>query len=736
MSEVSEKTEQLKGIIQRVTFHNENNGYTVAQLNMGGEEITVVGNMPFVTHGDDVTVYGEYTVHPVYGQQFKVSTMEKNMPTDSASLLRYLSTGAIKGIGPSTARKIVETFREETIEVLEKTPEKLAQISGISLAKAKSIGEEFAKQFGVREVMLLLARFKISTEDSIKAYKALGADAVNKIKANPYLLCGEKIDFSFEKAEDVAEYYNIPSDDILRVCAGVEYVLRKNSYNGHTCLPREKLVSVAAELLGVSKDTVEQSIDKLIEELRLRYTLVGNYEFVALPAFYNGEEYIATKLTVMASRRMNAFVDDREITFLEQTMGITFDEKQRQAVKTSLENSITLLTGGPGTGKTTTLKAMIEMFSHRDMEIELAAPTGRAAKRMSEVTGREAKTLHRLLEVEWTDEEKPRFARNERNPLECEVLILDEVSMVDTLLFESLLRALPLNTRLILVGDSDQLPSVSAGNVLGDIIDSDKFNVVRLDKVFRQAQESAIIRTAHDIIEDRIPDITVKDSDFFFMKRINGDETVKTLCDLYIERLPTAYGFEPLRDIQVLCPSRKMALGTVNLNNVLQDLLNPKKKNAPEVFFKGFFLREKDKVMQIKNNYELVWKKDNGEEGTGVFNGDVGYVEKIDKRQGSVTVRFEDKTVTYLTEELSQIELAYAVTVHKSQGSEYDCVILPLLDVPMKLKYRNLLYTAVTRAKKLLIVIGDGEVFFSMAENNKKSLRYTLLKEFLKVSYE
>ncbi len=736
MSEVSEKTEQLKGIIQRVTFHNENNGYTVAQLNMGGEEITVVGNMPFVTHGDDVTVYGEYTVHPVYGQQFKVSTMEKNMPTDSASLLRYLSTGAIKGIGPSTARKIVETFREDTIEVLEKTPEKLAQISGISLAKAKSIGEEFAKQFGVREVMLLLARFKISTEDSIKAYKALGADAVNKIKANPYLLCGEKIDFSFEKAEDVAEYYNIPNDDILRVCAGVEYVLRKNSYNGHTCLPREKLVSVAAELLGVSKDTVEQSIDKLIEELRLRYTLVENYEFVALPAFYNGEEYIATKLTVMASRRMNAFVDDREITFLEQTMGITFDEKQRQAVKTSLENSITLLTGGPGTGKTTTLKAMIEMFSHRDMEIELAAPTGRAAKRMSEVTGREAKTLHRLLEVEWTDEEKPRFARNERNPLECEVLILDEVSMVDTLLFESLLRALPLNTRLILVGDSDQLPSVSAGNVLGDIIDSDKFNVVRLDKVFRQAQESAIIRTAHDIIEDRIPDITVKDSDFFFMKRINGDETVKTLCDLYIERLPTAYGFEPLRDIQVLCPSRKMALGTVNLNNVLQDLLNPKKKNAPEVFFKGFFLREKDKVMQIKNNYELVWKKDNGEEGTGVFNGDVGYVEKIDNRQGSVTVRFEDITVTYLTEELSQIELAYAVTVHKSQGSEYDCVILPLLDVPMKLKYRNLLYTAVTRAKKLLIVIGDGEVFFSMAENNKKSLRYTLLKEFLKVSYE
>ncbi len=736
MSEVSEKTEKLQGIIQRVTFHNEHNGYTVAQLNTGGEEITVVGNMPFVSHGDDVILYGQYTVHAVYGPQFKVDTMEKNMPTDEASLLRYLSTGAIKGVGPSTARKIVETFREDTICVLEKNPERLACINGISLSKAQAIGEEFAKQFGVREVMLLLARFKISTEDSIRAFKVLGNDAVNKIKTNPYLLCNEKIDFPFEKAEDIAEYYNIADDDVLRVCAGIEYVLRKNSYNGHTCLPREKVVSVSSELLNVAKDTVDIAVDRLIEELRLRSKFVGNIEFIALPAFFSGEEYIATKLTVMALRNINAFVDDREIAFLENSMGIKFDEKQKNAVKTSLQNSITLLTGGPGTGKTTTLKAMIEMFSHRDMEIELAAPTGRAAKRMSELTGCEAKTLHRLLEVEWTDEDRPKFARNERNPLECEVLILDEVSMVDSLLFESLLRALPLNCRLILVGDSDQLPSVGAGNVLGDIIDSDKFNVVRLDKVFRQAQESAIIRTAHAIIEGETPDISVKDSDFFFLKRNNGDETIKTLCDLCLERLPNAYGFEPFKDIQVLCPSRKMALGTINLNNVLQDLLNPKKKNTPEVAFKGFFLRENDKVMQIKNNYELVWKKDNGEEGTGVFNGDVGYVEKIDKRQNSIIVRFDDKTVTYFTEELSQIELAYAVTVHKSQGSEYDCVILPLLDVPTKLKYRNLLYTAVTRAKKLLIVIGEDNVFFAMAANNKKSLRYTLLKEFLKVSYD
>lgn len=736
MSEVNERTEKLQGIIRKVTYHNEQNGYTVAQLDLGTEEITVVGNMPFISHGDDITAYGYYTVHSVYGPQFKVESMEKNMPTDSATLLRYLSTGAIKGVGPSTARKIVETFREDTLFVIENTPEKLANINGISFDKAKAIGEQFAKQFGLREVMLLLARFKISNEESIKAYKILGTDAVNKIKRNPYLLCSEKIDFPFEKAEDIAEYYNIAEDDAVRVCAGIEYVLRKNSYNGHTCLPREKLVAVTCELLGVYADIVDISVDRLIQELKVRSIFVGKSEFVALPSFYNGEEYIATKLTVMASRKINAFVDDREMTFLENSIGIKFDQKQKLAVKTSLENSITLLTGGPGTGKTTVLRAMIEMFSHRDMKIELAAPTGRAAKRMSELTGFEAKTLHRLLEVEWTNEDNLRFARNERNPLECEVLILDEVSMVDTLLFESVLRALPLNSRLILVGDSDQLPSVAAGNVLGDIIDSDKFNVVRLDKVFRQAQESAIIRTAHDIIEDKIPDLTVKDSDFFFLHRIHTDDTIKTLCELCIERLPNAYGFEPFKDIQVLCPSRKMTLGTINLNNVLQDLLNPKEKNNSEIFFKGFFLREKDKVMQIKNNYELCWKKDNKEEGTGVFNGDVGFVEKIDKRNGTVTVRFDDKTVKYFTEELSQIELAYAVTVHKSQGSEYDCVILPLFDVPTKLKYRNLLYTAVTRAKKLLIVVGDDRVFYSMAQNNKKSLRYTLLKEFLKVSYE
>ena len=731
MSENTPQAEKLKGIIRKITYQNSQNGYTVAVLNSMNEEITVVGNMPFIGHGDDVVLYGNYIVHPVYGPQFKVETLEKNMPTDAAALLRYLSTGAIKGIGPSTARKIVETFGEDTISVLESAPEQLARISGISQAKALLIGEEFAKQFGIREVMLLLARFKISTEDSIRVYKVLGSAAAKKIEENPYVLCDEKIDLPFEKAEDVAEYYRVPQDDRMRICAGIEYVLRKNSYNGHTCLPREKLTAVVSELLSVQIDTVDDAVEMLMEALRLYSKKVGNTEFVALPSLYNAEKYIASRLMSMAQRSSNSIVDNREITFVEQSMGIVLDEKQRMAIKMAMESGVTLITGGPGTGKTTTLKAMIEMFRHRDMDIELAAPTGRAAKRMTELTGCEAKTLHRLLEVEWKDEEKQHFARNEMNPLDCQVLIVDEMSMIDSLLFESLLRALRLNTKIILVGDSDQLPSVSAGNVLGDIIASDRFGVVRLDKIFRQAQESAIIRTAHAVISGEIPDINVRNSDFFFMHRNTYEDTLDTVTKLCLKRLPDAYGFNPLCDIQVLCPSRKMALGTVNLNNVLQSQLNPKGKKDPEIFFKGFYLREKDKVMQIKNNYELVWTKDDGEQGTGVFNGDVGFVEKLNMREGSITVRFEDKKVAYFTEELSQLELAYAVTVHKSQGSEYDCVVLPLFDVPSKLKYRNLLYTAVTRAKKMLVVVGKDEVFYTMAANNRKNLRYTLLKEFL-----
>ena len=731
MTENTQQTKVLKGIVRKITYKNSQNGYTVAVLHTGDEEITVVGSMPFVNTGDDLEVFGDYIVHPVYGRQFKAETVNKNMPTDAAAILRYLSTGVIKGVGPSTSRKIVEAFGEDTMRILESSPQELSKIKGISNEKAKAIGEEFLKQFGIRDVMLLLNRFKISTEDSIKVYKTLGSATIAKIESNPYILCNEAIDLSFEKAEDIANYYNIPSDNKMRICAGVEYVLRKNTYNGHTCLPKNKLVAVSTQLLETKQELVEEAVEELLCSLILRSKNCQDGEYIALNNQYCAEEYIAVRLSNINSQKKPYTVDDREILYIQQQMGITLDEKQHSAVKKAFENGIMLLTGGPGTGKTTTLKAMIEMFNFRDMKIELAAPTGRAAKRMTELTGHEAKTIHRLLEAEWSDDGKLNFCRNEQNQLDCDVIIVDEVSMIDSVLFEKLLRALRLSCRIILVGDTDQLPSVSAGNVLGDIIDSLMFEVVRLDKVFRQAQSSAIIRTAHTIIAGEKPDLSVKDSDFFFMHRINAEDTADTVVALCSERLPSAYGFDSIKDIQILSPSRKMSLGTMNLNNLLQQCLNPKKEKEPELFFKGYYLRENDKVMQIKNNYELTWTKDNGEEGSGVYNGDVGYIEKINIRAGVVTVRYEDKRVDYLTEELSQIELAYAVTVHKSQGSEFDCVILPLFDVPSKLRYRNLLYTAVTRAKKLLIAVGSQQVFYAMAENNKKTLRYTLLKDFL-----
>ena len=730
MSDV-QSSEVIKGIVKKITYSNAVNGYTVAVLMVDTEEITIVGNMPFIKAGDDIEAVGNYIVHSVYGRQFKAETITKNLPTDTAALLRYLSSGNIKGIGPSTARKIVETFGEDTMLILETSPEKLSKIKGITHEKAIAIGEEYTKLFGIRDLMLLLSKFKISSEDSIKIYSVLGTAAISKIEANPYIVCSEKIDLPFEKAEDIATYFKIPLDDKLRICAGIEYVLRKNTYNGHTCLPRNKLIKVTSELLDVSQNCVDDAIEVLLQSFCVRNAIVQNNEYISLPEYYCAEEYIAARLAVINRESKSAYLDEREIALVEGQMGISLDEKQRFAVTEAFSNGLLILTGGPGTGKTTTLKAMIELFKQRDLLVELAAPTGRAAKRMSELTGYESKTIHRLLEVDWSDKHEQVFCKNQNNPLDCDVIIVDEVSMIDSRLFESLLRALRLSCRIILVGDSDQLPSVSAGNVLSDLILSNAFSVVKLDKIFRQAEKSAIIRNAHKIVEGQSADLSVKDSDFFFIKKNTAEAAIETVVSLCSERLPSAYGFDSLKDIQILCPSRKMPLGTLNLNGVLQSCLNPKKKKEPEIFFKGFYLRAGDKVMQIKNNYDLSWTKDNGEEGTGIFNGDVGFVVKVNLREGTVTVRYDDKTTVYITEELSQIELAYAVTVHKSQGSEFDCVILPLFDTPSQLKYRNLLYTAVTRAKKLLIIVGKENIFVEMAENDRKTLRYTLLKDFI-----
>lgn len=730
---LTDSVKEIKGTVKRITYRNESNSYTVAEVLTDGKSQTVVGILPFLTEGDEAVFYGEYTVHPSYGEQFKTEGFERKAPQNSAAILRYLSSGAIKGIGPATAQKIVEKFGADTLDIIQNKPQDLATVKGITLSKAKQISEEYQKQYGVRDIMMMLSKYGATPDKCLAVYRRFGDKSTDIIKSNPYALCEEGIDFRFETAEDIAEDMSFDKNSELRVSAGVEYVLRKNLANGHTCLPREKLSEVAVKLLECKRDTVEDCCDRLTECFRIKSKTVNGTEYLSIPEYFSAEEHIAARL-VSVKRYIDraVTVDALEIENVERKLGIEFEDLQKQAIFEAFLGGILILTGGPGTGKTTTLNAIISLFENRGLDLELAAPTGRAAKRMTELTGREAKTIHRLLEVEWGEGDAKQFSRNEKNPLNCDVIIVDEASMIDALLFDSLLKALRLSCRIILVGDSDQLPAVGAGNVLNDILSSDIFPSIRLKKVFRQAGKSKIVTNAHAIINGESPDFSSKESDCFFLRRQDSFSVSNTVLELVSERLPAAYGFDPVRDIQVLCPSRMTETGTVNLNNILQSALNPNTSGKQQLSFKGIYLREGDKVMQIKNNYDLQYRRDNGEYGTGVFNGDVGFITDIDKRGGVLKVRFDDRVATYFSEDLAQLELAYAVTVHKSQGSEYTCVVLPLFDVPQKLKYRNLLYTAVTRAKKLLVAVGNDTVWTDMVANDRKTLRYTMLKQFLK----
>ncbi len=730
---MSENEAQITGTVERITYCNSVNSYTVAEVKTQKETVTVVGILPFLNVGDTAAFTGEYTVHPTYGQQFKAESFEKTVPQNAAAILKYLSSGAIKGIGPATANRIVERFGEDALGIIQNDPKALTALKGISISKALAISEEYAKQYGVRDIMLMLSKYGVPADKCLKIYRRFGQKSTDILKSNPYTLCEEGLDFSFETAEDMALDLGLSKDSELRVSAGLEYVLRKNLANGHTCLPRDKFVSVCCKLLECKESTVEICCDRLIECFRISCKTVGKTEFLALPEYYGAESYIAARLlSVKNLIDSSVTVDELEIENVERRLGIRFEELQKKAIFEAFDSGILILTGGPGTGKTTTLNAIIKLFESRDLLIELAAPTGRAAKRMTELCGREAQTVHRLLEVEWGEGDKRSFCRNERNPLDCDVIIIDEASMIDACLFADLLKALKSSARIIVVGDSDQLPSIGAGNVLGDILSADIFPSIRLKKVFRQAAQSKIVTNAHTIINGGQADFSDKGSDCFFLGRQDRYAVTQTVIDLVCSRLPNAYGINPLTDIQVLCPSKKSDNGTVNLNNLLQEALNPRKGKEPQLSYKGFYLRQGDKVMQIKNNYDLEYKRDNGEYGTGIFNGDVGYITEIDIRGGILKVRYDDKVATYFSEDLSQLELAYAVTVHKSQGSEYNYVVIPLFDVPYKLKYRNLLYTAVTRAKKMLVLTGDEGIWHQMAENDRKTLRYTLLEAFLK----
>ncbi len=730
-STVHKDEHRLTGTVNKITYRNDQNGYTVAVIRAGRENITAVGIMPFLAEGESAVFEGEYTVHQTYGNQFSVKSYERKTPETAAAILKYLASGAIKGIGQSTAIKIVEKFGANSINIIEHNPEELATINGISLNKAMAINYEYKRQFGIKDITMLLSPYGVSPDRCVKIYKTLGSECAKAVRDNPYILCKYDLDFSFETVEKMAFDFGISADNEQRLSAGIEYILRSNLLNGHTCLPKKKLLPVAEKLLESDYYRLENICDNMVTGFVLSRKTIADEEFLSIPEYYSAEEYIAARTRACIKMQCAEPIDELEIDYVENKLSIKFEKKQREAIRMAFSNNMMILTGGPGTGKTTALNGIIELCERREYDVILAAPTGRAAKRISELTGRDAKTIHRLLEAEWVDGNKTKFARNERNPLSADVLIVDESSMLDSLLFESLIRAIKISCKIILVGDADQLPSISAGNILGDLIASDIVPYVALKKVFRQSSESLIISNAHTIINNGEPDLSRRDGDFFFIGKGDQSSVSDTISELCSRRLPEAYGFNSVRDIQVLCPSRKFETGSLNLNNILQQYLNTNAENGVHLSYKGVYFYKGDKVMQIKNNYDLPWEKADGETGFGVFNGDVGFITAVNAPAGSVSVLYEDKTVTYTSENLSEIELAYAITVHKSQGSEFDCVIMPVFGVPSPLCYRNLIYTAITRAKRLFIAVGDKATILRMCANNKKTLRYTLLKEFL-----
>ena len=734
--------EKLIGSVESVIYSNEENGYAILDFGTTENElVTIVGIMPFVAEGDELVVYGKWIHNPNYGRQFQVAQFEKNLPSDSAAILRYLSSGAIKGIGPKKAKKLVDVFGEDTFDVLENHPDWLTQVPGISRRMAEELSEEFRRQAGVRSAMMFFRDF-FGAALTVRIYNTWGSRAVEKAKANPYALCAEIEGIGFEKADAMAERLGLQRDGMERIKSGLLYVLSYNQIaNGHTCLPEEMLHEAAAKLLGVDTERVREAAAMLLSEQRIRkmrtLTKAGERVYVYDRTAYHWERTIAERLALLdrqciriENADINGFIQ-RE----ERGGAITYAHLQKEAIASALENGVMVLTGGPGTGKTTVVRALLRIFASMDLRVALAAPTGRAAKRLSEATSSEAKTVHRLLEMNFSEGNRAEFARNEQNRLTEDVIIVDESSMLDAPLTAALLQAVKPGARVILIGDADQLPSVGPGNVLRDIIASGRFATVALTEIFRQAQNSLIVTNAHAINRGELPRLDVKDNDFFYLTRESDRDIALTIADLCRNRLPRTYGAEIVGGIQVICPSRRGESGTENLNRILQATLNPPAYHKREHKVRETVLREGDRVMQIRNNYDLLWER--GEEtGCGVFNGDIGIIEEIDAEEKRLSVAFDDRHVSYDFSGLDELELAYAVTVHKSQGSEYPVVILPLGDAAPMLQTRNLFYTAVTRAQKMVILVGRREVAENMVRNNRQSMRYTGLAGRLYVKGE
>ena len=731
----------VRGTVEQIVFYNPENSYAVLRLaSDGGAEVTATGIFPNIGLGEEVALTGFWVTHPSYGEQFQTEAFERRLPSSVRGIAEYLGSGLIRGVGPRLAARIAEKFGEDTFDVLADEPERLTAIRGITEKKAREIGRQFVEQSEMRLLMDFLNEHHLPVSLTPLLYKRLHVSAIDALCENPYLLCDPYYDVNFQLADGLAMELGLSMLSDERADAGVTYTLAFNLDNGHTFIPVEKLTQVVCKLLSDEEVVFDEeraltSIERLVARGSLVREHVAGRDAVYLRGMHDAETYLADMLGRMAERNYEYDFDvDELLSALLASSEFPYSDKQKRAISCAARNGLVILTGGPGTGKTTTVRGILQVFEALGLNTLLAAPTGRAAKRLSELTGMEAKTIHRLLEAGFAVGGHTGFARNLTNPLECDAVILDEVSMVDITLMQALIEALPYGARLVLVGDADQLPPVGPGNFLRDVIGSHRVPTIGLTEIFRQAQQSDIVMNAHAVNAGQMPVPSGADGDFFWLRRSDPAAVIETVAQLCAVRLPAHYGFAPSQ-IQVLSPARRQGSGTIALNRRLQEVLNPPAQSKVEKRFGDWVFREGDRVMQVRNNYDIVWERqEDGEPGTGVFNGDVGEIVQIFPQQECMVIRFDDRVATYTYDMLNELELAYAVTVHKSQGSEFEAVVLALSDgLPRRLLTRNILYTAITRARRLLVIVGSQDTVAYMVNNNQKGRRYSALKARMRV---
>lgn len=727
--------EVLSGFVENIVFKSEDTGYVVCKIRSEKNLVSAVGTIPFIKEGQNVKLTGYWTVHKQFGNQFNIQEYEELLPNSLDGIEKYLSAGIIHGIGPVTAKKIIEKFGEETLDIMENHIEKLMEIEGIGEKKFQIIYESYIEQQGLKEVILYFHKHGVTNNQCVKIYKKFGPNARQIVSHNPYILCEEISGIGFKTADRIAMSIGIENNSDFRIQSGIKYVMNQFCASGNTFMPKKNIIEECEKNLVISKDLIEKNIYNMSAEQKIVVEKINEVEVGFLLPYYYCELGVTSKIITLGLQEIQTINSDVdfEVNVFEKEQKIKFAPSQREAILGAFNNGIEIITGGPGTGKTTIIKCIIDIYENNGMKVILGAPTGRAAKRMTESTGREAKTIHRLLEMGVSDGDESVFEKGESSPLDADVIIIDEASMIDIMLMQNLLKAIKLGTRLIIVGDVDQLPSVGPGNVLKDLIECEYIKVIRLKDIFRQAAESLIVTNAHRINEGQMPILNQKDKDFFFINQENIERVVDTIIDLINRRLPTFNkSWDKLRDMQVLTPMRKGVLGVTNLNLRLQEIFNPPSKDKKEKSLRDIVFREGDKVMQTKNNYSLKWIRVGGvgeNEGVGVFNGDLGFIQSVDEEQKSLTIIFDDeRKVIYDFNYLDELDLAYATTIHKSQGSEFKVVIIPSFMGSPFLMNRNLLYTGITRAKQLVVVVGLQKALMYMINNTDSMERYSALK--------